>query len=41
MQWKWISGVTGTVCGLPIKSTLLWETKKAQLILFIQDKVTR
>lgn len=33
--------VTGTICGLSIKSPLLWETKKAQLILFIQDKVMR
>lgn len=33
--------VTGTICGLSVKSALLWETKKAQLILFIQDKDTR
>lgn len=33
--------MTGTICGLSIKSALPWEIKKAQLILFIQDKVTR
>ena len=33
--------VTGTICGLLVKSALLWETKKTQLILFLQDKVMR